>query len=142
MISLDISIVYQAILFVILWLVLNKILFQPYLKLLEEREHKTTGAEQDSDDLERQGAQLRAQYQEKIAEAQSAGYAAKDAIVRAAREERERVLGRARQEAANYLERVRQEIAAAVEREKRLASAEAAAVAADMVSKVLGRKVA
>ncbi len=142
MISLDISILYQAILFVILWLVLNKVLFQPYLKLLEDREHKTTGAQHDCADLEYEGAQLRAQYQEKIAQAQSAGYAAKGAILQAAREEREKLLGEARQQAANHLERVRQEIAAAVEQERRLAGAEAAALAGDMVSKVLGRKVA
>jgi F-type H+-transporting ATPase subunit b len=142
MISLDISILYQAVLFVILWLVLNKLLFQPYLKLLEERERKTIGAQHNSADLEREGTQLRAQYQEKIAQAQSAGYAAKELILQAAREERERVLGQARQEAANHLERVRQEIAAAVEQERQLASAEGAAVAADMVNKVLGRRVA
>ena len=40
MISLDISILYQIILFVVLWLILKKILFQPYLRLLEERERK------------------------------------------------------------------------------------------------------
>jgi F-type H+-transporting ATPase subunit b len=142
MISLDISILYQAILFVILWLVLDKVLFRPYLKLLEEREHRTTGAQHDSADLLREGAQLRAQYQEKIAQAQSAGYAAKDAILQTAREEREKLLGQARQEAGGYLERMRQEIAGAVERERPLGDAEATAVAADMVSKVLGRKVA
>lgn len=142
MISLDISILYQAVLFVLLWLVLNKVLFQPYLKLLEEREHKTIGAQHDSADLEREGAQLRTQYQEKIAQAQSAGYAAKDAILQAAREEREKLLGQARQEAGNYLDRMRQEIAGAMERERPIAGAEAAAVAADMVNKVLGRKVA
>jgi F0F1-type ATP synthase membrane subunit b/b' len=51
MISLDISIVYQIILFVILWLILSKIFFRPYLHLLEERERRTTGAEHDSADL-------------------------------------------------------------------------------------------
>ena len=142
MISLDISILYQAILFVVLWLILNKILFQPYLNLLEEREQKTTGAQHDSADLEREGAQLRGQYQDKIAQAQSAGYAAKDRLLQSAREEREKLLGEARLEAASYLEQSRREIATAVEQEKRLASAEGAAVAADMVSKVLGRKVA
>ncbi|MGE5217435.1 MAG: ATP synthase F0 subunit B [Chloroflexota bacterium] len=142
MISLDISIFYQAVLFVILWLVLNKLLFQPYLKLLEERERRTSGAQHDSADLEQEGARLRAQYQEKIAQAESAGYATKERILQAAREEREKVLGQARQEAADHLERVRQEIAAAVENERQLARAEGAAVAADMVSKVLGRRVA
>jgi F-type H+-transporting ATPase subunit b len=142
MISLDISILYQVILFVVLWLILNKILFQPYLRVLEEREHKTTGAEHDSADLEYEGARLRAQYEEKIAQAQAAGHAAKDAILQDARQQREAIINHAREEAASTLEGIRREIAVAMQREKQLASAEAVAVAGEMVGKVLGRKVA
>lgn len=142
MISLDLSILYQIILFVALWLILNKILFQPYLQLLEERERRTIGAEHDSADLEHEGARLRAQYEEKIAQAQTAAYAAKDAILQEARQQREKIFGQARAEAASKLEQARREISLALEREKALAAAEAATVAGEMVSKVLGRKVA
>ena len=142
MISLDISILYQIILFVALWLILNKILFQPYLRLLEERERRTIGAEHDSADLEHEGARLRARYEEKIAQAQTAAYAAKDAILQEARQQREKILGEARAAAASKLEQARREISLALEKEKALAAAEAAAVAGEMVSKVLGRKVA
>ena len=142
MISLDLSILYQIILFVALWLILNKILFQPYLQLLEERERRTIGAEHDSADLEHEGARLRAQYEEKIAQAQTAAYAAKDTILQEARQQREKILGQARAEAASKLEQTRREINLALEKEKALAAAEAATVAGEMVSKVLGRKVA
>ena len=142
MISLDISILYQIILFVVLWLILNKIFFQPYLHLLEDRERRTTGAEHDSADLEHEGARLRAQYEEKITQAQSAAYAAKDAIVNEGRQQREKILSEAREQAAGKLDQVRREVAEALQHEQAQASAEAAAVAADMVSKVLGRKVA
>ena len=142
MITLDYSVIYQIILFVVLWLILNKVLFQPYLQLLEERERKTTGAQHDSTDLEQEGAKLKTQYEEQISQAQSAGYAAKETIVQEARQQREKILGQAREEAANTLNRLRQEVAAAVEQEKRLASSEVAVVASEMVSKVLGRKVA
>ena len=117
-------------------------MFQPYLRLLEERERRTTGTQHDSADLEQEGARLRAQYDEKIAQAQAAGYAAKDAILREARQQREKILGQAREEAAVVLEHVRREVALALQNEKPLATTEAAAVAAEMVSKVLGRKVA
>jgi F-type H+-transporting ATPase subunit b len=142
MISLDISILHQIILFIVLGLILNKILFQPYLRLLEERERRTIGAEHDSADLEHEGARLRAQYEEKIAQAQTAAYAAKDAILQEARQQREKILGQARAEAASKLEQARREIALALEKEKALAAAETATVAGEMVSKVLGRKVA
>ena len=141
MIQLDYSIVYQIVLFVVLWLILNKLLFQPYLRLLEEREQKTTGAQHDSVDLEHEGAKLKAQFDEKMAQGQAAGYAAKDAINQDARQQREKILGQARDEAARTLEQVRQEVAIAMEQEKRLAAAEVSVVASDMVNKVLGRRV-
>lgn len=142
MIHLDFSVVYQVILFLVLWLILNKLLFQPYLHLLEERERKTSGAQHDSTDLEFEGARLKAQYDESIAQAQAAGYVAKDAILQEGRQEREKILSQARQEAALTLERTRMEVATAMEREKVLAAAEVATVAGEMAAKVLGRRVA
>lgn len=141
MIHLDHSIVYQVVLIVGLWLILNKLLFQPYLRLLAEREDKTTGAQHDSLDLEHEGAELKAQFDEKFAQGQAAGYAAKEAINQDARQQREMILGQARDDATRTLEQVRQEVATAMEQEKRLAAAEVSAVAADMVNKVLGRRV-
>ena len=141
MISLDISILYQIVLFIILWLILNRILFKPYLKLLDAREQRTTGAQHDSSDLEHEGARLRVQYEEKIVQARTAGYAAKEAILQTGRLEREKILAEAREQAAQTLERARREIASALEQERRIAAAEAAALAADMASKALGRKV-
>jgi F-type H+-transporting ATPase subunit b len=142
MISLDISILYQAILFVILWLILNKVLFQPYLKLLDERERRTTGAQHDSTELEHEGARLRAQYEEKVAQAQSLAAGEREQLLQTARQEREKILAQARQEAEQILTRRRQEIATALEAERRLAAAEAATIGAEITSKVLGRKVA
>jgi F-type H+-transporting ATPase subunit b len=142
MISLDYTIIYQAILTVVLWLVISKLLFQPYLKLFEERERSTLGARHEAAELEHEGERLKAQYEQKIAEAQTAGYAAKEAILREARQQREQLLARTREEASRVLERVREEVRSEMERERQLAEAEAATVAREMVSKILGRHVA
>jgi len=142
MISLDISLLYQIILFLVLWLLLNKILFQPYLQLLEQREHRTTGAEHESAELEHEASRLGAQYEEQIAQANLAGYATKEAIVQNGRQQREKILAQARQEAAGELDRVRREVVLALQRERQLAATEARAVAAEMVTKLLGRTVA
>ena len=137
MIHLDISIAYQIILFLVLWVVLNKVLFKPYLHLLAEREAKTTGATHDSGALEHEALRLKADYEGKIAQAQ----AAKDAIVQNGRQQREKILSQARDEATGMLERARNDVATAMEQERRLAVAEVATVASDMVNKVLGRRV-
>ena len=142
MISLDYSVVYQIVIFLVLWIILSKVLFRPYLNLLEQRERRTTGAQHDSTDLEHEGARLRAQYEEKIAQAQAAGYAAKEAILREARQQREKVLAQVREEAMSMLEEVRREVASQVQRERQVATAEIRTIAQEMASKILGRNVA
>ena len=142
MISLDLSVIYQIVLFLVLWFVLDKVLFRPYLKLLEERDGKTAGASHDAANLEREGARLKAQYEERIAQAQAVGGAAKEAILQEARQRREQVLSQARQEGTATLERVRREVASQVAGERQLAAAEAATVARQMASKILGRNMA
>jgi len=140
MISLDYSTLYQIVIFLVLWPILTKLLFRPYLDLLEERERKTSGARHDTSELEREGARLRAEYEEKIRQARSAGVAARDAIIQEGRRERERLLQSAREEAALKLERVRREVQSQLERERSLMAGEVAVVAQEMASKVLGRR--
>ena len=142
MISLDYSIIYQIFLFLVLWIILSKVLFRPYLHLLEERERRTIGAQHDSTELEREGARLRAQYEEQIARAQAAGYTAKEAIVQDGRQQREKLLGQAREMAMNMLEGVRREVDSQMQRERQLAVAEARIVAQEIANKILGRPVA
>lgn len=141
MISLDYSVVYQIVLFVILWLILSKLLFRPYLDLLEERERITIGSQHDSTDLEHEGARLRMQYEEKIAQAQAAGYTDKEAILQEARQQREKVLNQAREEAMGILEGVRREVAMQLQQERQFAAAEVRTIAHEMANKVLGRNV-
>src|SRR3970040_1891834 len=114
MISLDLSVVYQIVFFLVLWFVLSKVLFRPYLKLLEEREGKTAGHIPDTADLEREGARLKAQYEERIAQAQAAGGAAKESILQEARQGREPGLSQARQEATDILALARRDVASQV----------------------------
>jgi F-type H+-transporting ATPase subunit b len=142
MIALDYSVFYQVVLFVVLWAVLARVLFRPYLNLLEERERKTTGVQHDSTDLEREGARLRAQYEEKIAQAEAMGYAAKEAIVQEGRQQKEKIITQARDESASMLETVRREVESQFQKERQLIATEVRTLAHEMASKILGRDVA
>jgi len=142
MISLDYSVVYQIVIFLLLWIILSKLLFRPYLNLLDQRERRTTGAQHDATDLQYEGARLRAQYEEKIAQAQAAGYAAKEAILQEARQQREKVLTQVREDTMRMLEEVRRELASQVQRERQVVADEVRTIAQEMASKILGRNVA
>ncbi|HXG51903.1 MAG TPA: hypothetical protein VNN77_10900 [candidate division Zixibacteria bacterium] len=141
MISLDQSIIYQILLFLLLWVVLSRLLFRPYLHVLEERERRTSGTEQEANRLAGEAARLKGEYEERIAQAQAAGAAARDAVVQEGREQRERIIAEARREAAATLERIRRELHEQMQRERAIAAAEADLVAREMASKVLGRRV-
>ncbi len=142
MISVDISIVYQILLFLIFWAILSKILFRPYLAVLEERERSTSGTLREAVDLEHEGERLRAQYEEKIAQAEAAGNVVRDAILQEARQQREKILSRVREEAATTLQSVRQEVQNQLAIERQRAAAQIAALAQDIASKIIGRTVA
>jgi F-type H+-transporting ATPase subunit b len=141
MIAIDFSVVWQILLFLVLWLIVSKVLFRPYMALLKEREQKTTGADDSAYHLEHEAERLRAQYEEAIADATAAGNATKESIVQQARQRREALLSSAREEAAGILDRVRHEVQNQLALERELAIREADAVAHDMVSKILGRRV-
>jgi len=141
MIAINISVLWQILMFLGLWLIVSKVLFRPYMVVLEQREQKTTGADDSSEHLEQHAERLRAEYQETIAKAAAAGNASKNAIVQQAREQREALLSSARAEAAGILERVRQDVQSQLAQEHELAVREADAVAQEMVSKILGRRV-
>ncbi|MGE5305686.1 MAG: ATP synthase F0 subunit B [Alphaproteobacteria bacterium] len=142
MMALDFSIFYQIVLFLILWAVLSRVLFRPYLKVLEVRERETAGAHHDTEALEREGARLKAEYEELLARAMAAGNAAKEAILQEARQQRERIIGQAREEATALLDKVREDIQTQLDKERQRVMAESADVAREMVSKILGRDVA
>ena len=142
MISLDVSVVYQILLFLVFWAILSKILFRPYLAVLEERERNTSGARRDTGDLEHEGERLRAQYEEKMAQAEAAGNVLKEAVLHEARQQREKILSQAREEATNALQSVRLEVQAQLEIERQRAAAQIGGLARDMVSKILGRNIA
>jgi F-type H+-transporting ATPase subunit b len=141
MIALDSSVVWQILLFLVLWLIVSKVLFRPYMALLEEREQKTTGADDNSYSLEHEAERLRAQYEQGIANAVAVGQGSKEAIVQEARQQREALLSEAREEAARIVDRVRLDIQSQLTRERELTLREADAVARDMVGKILGRRV-
>jgi F-type H+-transporting ATPase subunit b len=141
MISLDYTVVYQIILFVVLWLVLTRILFRPYLALLEERERRTAGTQHESAELAHESERLRAQFEERIAQAQAVGTAAKESLLQQARREREQLISQAREEATRTLEQARAEIQRQMEKEKQLATAEVNVIAREMAHKILGRSV-
>jgi len=141
MIALDYTVLIQIVAFLVFWFLLTKLLFKPFIGLLEERERRTEGAKAEAAVLKEKGERLLKEYEQAIAKAKDEGRAAKEGILQEARQARERLLGQAREEAAGMVQAAREEIRKELERGRELAAREAEAIARQMAEKILGRRI-
>lgn len=141
MIALDYTVLIQIVAFLVFWFLLTKLLFKPFIGLLEERERRTEGAKAEAAALKEEGERLSKEYEQAIAKAKDEGRAAKEGILQEARQARERLLGQAREEAARMVQAAREEIRKELERGRELAAREAEAIARQMAEKILGRRI-
>lgn len=141
MITLDYTILVQAIAFLVFWFLLARLLFKPFMALLGERERRTEGVKAEAASLKEEGERLAKEYEYAIAQARAEARAVKEGIVEEGRRARERLLNQAREEASRMMEAVRQEIQRELQRGREFAAREAEAIARQMAEKILGRKI-
>jgi F-type H+-transporting ATPase subunit b len=141
MIAIDYSIFVQIVSFLFLWFLLSKLLFKPYLALIEAREKSTDGVKAETAALLKEGERLRAEYENAIARAREEGELAKKALQSEALQTRERILAQARQEAATVIQAAHIEIEREVQKGYQVAVQEAERIARQMAEKILGRTI-
>lgn len=141
MIALDYTVLVQIVSFLVLWFLLTKLLFKPFVGLLEERERRTEGVKAQAASLTAEAERLRAEYESAITRANDEGAAVKESILHEARRTRERLLAESRAQAADRLAAVRDEIQKEIRKGRDLAVREAAGIARQMAEKILGRKI-
>ena len=135
------TVLVQIVAFLALWFLLSKLLFRPFIALLEERETRTEGLKAAAASLTAEAERLRAEYESAIAKANEEGATVKETIMQEARRTRERLLAESRAQAAERLTAVREEIKKEMAKGRELALQEAAAISRQMAEKILGRKV-
>src|SRR5688572_3765392 len=142
LIDVDSTFVVQLVLFLILFVVANKLLFQPYLALRERRKAGIEGARAEAERMTAQADAKLAGYEKQLAVARErANEEGRKIRTQASSDERE-LLDRARKEAQDATDKAQ----ATMRRETEAARAEllpqAEALARKMTSKLLGREVA
>jgi F-type H+-transporting ATPase subunit b len=137
----DLSFIGQMVAFSLLLIILKPLLFDPLLKLFEERERRTEGAKLLARKLDEKAGELLARYRSEV-----------DAARRAAGEERERLRAEGVKTESQILAEARVEVAKIIDEGKAKLGKEAAAIRADLASRssevgkqmaarVLGREV-
>jgi len=141
LIDIDGTIFVQLGIFLLVMFLLNRFLWQPYLRVRTERVARVEGYREEAARLDIEAQQRLNRADAALAEARRVG-AGERAVARAEAHAREQtLLGEANAAAQRKLAEARTRLAAVVDGERRKLEAESSQVAAAAVRKILGREV-
>lgn len=140
-IDLDLTFTLQMLLFAALIVVLKPLLFDPVLRVFEERERRTDGAKAAAREMQRKAGELLQRYETELVKVGKAAAEERDRMrAETARLEAE-ILAEARTAAARVLDQGRKEIEQQVERIRFDLGRQSERLARDMAARALGREV-
>jgi F-type H+-transporting ATPase subunit b len=142
LIDIDYTVIVQFVLFLILLVVANKLLFQPYLKLRERRKAGIEGARAEAERMTAQADSKLADYEKQLAAARNrANDEGRKVRAEAAAHEKD-VTDKARSEAQKSIDEATTKMRGEAEAARLQLLPQANALARQIASKLLGREVA
>ena len=142
MISVDWTLGLQFLNFIILLIVLNKILYRPLKKILDERSEKIAGLHAGAKDLEADIEEKMLRYQQQLNDAKFQANEERNKLKQAASEEETKLLTEARGKASSRLEAIKSQVAVEAGEASKILKNEAEALAEQITTKILGRELA
>jgi F-type H+-transporting ATPase subunit b len=140
-VDFDKTLFVQVGLFIVLWLVLKPLLFDPMLKLFEEREKKIEGTIADARKIDLQSADAKATYDEALAKARAAGALERDRLRAEGIKKENELLTAARVASQQKIDEGRTQSLKEVDAARSDLSKERQVLARDVATRVLGREV-
>ena len=122
--------------FCVFWFLMDKMVFRPFLKLVETREERTSGAETTAADTLKEAEQVAAVYEQEVLDARIAAMKEKLAEINKTKEEASKTLAEASSKAKSELESARKEIASKQEQLQEALTANVDALAREIVDKI------
>jgi F-type H+-transporting ATPase subunit b len=140
-VDVDLTFVVQTVLFIALTLILKPVLFDPMLKLFEEREKRIDGAKIQARKIDEKSATALGEYEAQMAKARATAGAERDKIRNEALKQEQEILGAVRASAAKVLDDGKRAAHAEAQKARAALKTEATAMARELASRVLGREV-
>jgi F-type H+-transporting ATPase subunit b len=142
LIDIDGTIAIQAVLFLVLLFLANKLLFQPYLRLRDKRAEGIEGARAEAERMTAEGEAKLADYTAQLAAARNRASDEQRKIRAEANAHEKEVTTKARRVAAEALEKAHASVVAQTEAARKELLPRAEALGKDMATRILGREVA
>ena len=141
MINLNATLLIQIVVFLPLMVLLNRLLFKPMVRVLEERKDRTETRRKKAVQLDGEAEGLWAEYQKRVQEARADGDRTREQLVRQGEAERQKLVDAAGSQAEKTVTEVRARVRAEVQEARKALEAEAKALAGSAAQKILGRAV-
>jgi len=135
------TLVIHLVFFLIMLVVLNKLLFQPMLKVMDARKDRVDGNRQAADQAVAEARVMVDDYDAKIAEARKEAVKEKDSVRRTAEEEKEKIVKTARGKAGEMIGVLKEQIAAEYNEAQQSLRDQSEATGKDIAERILGRSV-
>lgn len=140
-VDFDATVVYAALLFVALMLVLNRVLFIPLLRVFELRERRTEGARAEAREIQEQAGELLLRVEREVERVQRVATAERDRIRSETAQLEATILDEARSAANRIIEEGRARITAEVAELQRDIEARTPQLVREIAAGALGREV-
>lgn len=140
-VDFDLTFLAQFVLFTFFILLLKPLLFDPLLRLFEERERRTEGAKKEAREIDERAAALLTRYETELEKIRREAGVERERLQREHAALEAKVLAEARAETARFLEDGKARIATEVAQMRKEIEAAQPALAAEIASRILGREV-
>ena len=134
----ELLLVHLAVLLALIYPI-QRLLLNPLVRVLEERERRTEGATAEAVELEAQAVGMQGELEERLHRARANAQARRNSLMADAAREEGRLLEQARHEGSRMLEAVRDAVADELGTARRTLEADARALAREAAAKLLGR---
>jgi F-type H+-transporting ATPase subunit b len=136
----DLSVVWVIFFVLLLTAVLNRLLFKPLLRVMEERQRAITSARELAERSALEAKRAAAEFDRKTGEARADLYRQMDEMRRTAMDERATILARTREEAESEIAAASAKLQAEADDARRRLSTDAESLGAAVAERILGRK--
>jgi F-type H+-transporting ATPase subunit b len=140
-VDFDATFLVQVVLFTGLTLVLKPLLFDPMLKLFEERERRIDGAKVQARKMDEKSATALAKYETEMARARTSANAEREKIRAEGLKREQEILAAVRASTSKTIEDGKRSALAEAERVRARLKSDAGTLARDVAGRVLGREV-
>ena len=141
MIELNFTVIFQLAILLILMVALSKILFKPFLRVLQERRDWVEGAEKKARELQQRTEELGEQYRDSMSAAQAQGAAIRDEIRKEGLSKEAEILQKAMEEANRFLEGMKAKVREEGQAARAGLRLQAQNLSREMAEKMLGRSI-